>query len=122
MEENVTPRVHPNGALECYKLFWKNYATFEGRARRSEFWWPMLFNVILGSVLYVIPILGYLFAVAVIIPNLAVVSRRLHDTGRAFGWFLIVLIPVVGPILLLIWWAKEGESGQNRFGDNLKGE
>lgn len=121
MEENVTPTVHPNDALECYKLFWKNYATFQGRARRSEFWWPMLFNFILGSILSFIPILAMLFGVAVLIPNLAIVSRRLHDTGRAFGWYFICMVPLVGCILLIIWWAQEGQPGQNRFGDNPKG-
>lgn len=122
MEQPVTQNIHPDGALECYKLFWTNYATFAGRARRSEFWWPMLFNFILGSILSFIPILGVLFAVAVIIPNLAIASRRLHDTGRAFGWYFIVLIPIVGYILLIIWWAQEGQPGQNRFGDNPKGQ
>lgn len=117
MEENVTPTVHPNGALECYKLFWKNYATFEGRARRSEFWWPVLFNAILSCIPYV----GWVIALAALIPNLAVASRRLHDTGRAFGWYFISFIPVVGAILLIIWWAQEGQPGQNRFGDNPKG-
>lgn len=122
MEQPVTQNIHPNGALECYKLFWTNYATFAGRARRSEFWWPMLFNFILGSILAFIPILGVLFAVAVIIPNLAIASRRLHDTGRAFGWYFIGMVPLVGYILLIIWWAQEGQPGQNRFGDNPKGQ
>lgn len=122
MEQPVTQNIHSDGALECYKLFWTNYATFAGRARRSEFWWPMLFNFILGSILAFIPILAVLFGVAVLIPNLAIVSRRLHDTGRAFGWYFIGMVPLVGCILLIIWWAQEGQPGQNRFGDNPKGQ
>ncbi|WP_297831036.1 DUF805 domain-containing protein [uncultured Rikenella sp.] len=116
----ATSNIHPNGAIECYKLFWTNYANFAGRARRSEFWWPTLFNCILAAILRYIPVVGPLFALAVLVPNLAVASRRLHDTGRAFGWFFICLIPVVGTILYIIWQAQDSQPGENRFGANPK--
>lgn len=112
--------IHPNGAMECYKLFWTNYANFAGRARRSEYWWPVLFNSILGYILAFIPFIGPLFALAVLIPNFAVASRRLHDTGRAFGWFFITLVPLVGTILYIIWQAQDSQPGGNRFGANPK--
>ncbi len=116
----ATSNTHPNGAIECYKLFWTNYATFTGRARRSEFWWPTLFNVVLGFILSFIPFVGPLFSLAILVPNFAVASRRLHDTGRAFGWFFICLIPVVGTILYIIWQAQDSQPGENRFGANPK--
>lgn len=117
----ATSNIHPNGAMECYKLFWSNYATFSGRARRSEFWWPVLFNYVISGVLTcILPILGVLFSLAAFIPNFAVASRRLHDTGRAFGWIFINLIPVVGLILYIIWQAQDSQPGENRFGTNPK--
>lgn len=113
--------IHPNGAMDCYKAFWSNYATFSGRARRSEFWWPVLFNYVISGVLTcILPILGVLFSLAVFIPNFAVASRRLHDTGRAFGWIFINLIPIVGTILYIIWQASDSQPGENRFGANPK--
>ncbi len=71
---------------------------------------PIIFSVLLG-----------LYSLAAIIPSLAVSSRRLHDTGRAFGWYFIGLIPLVGIILLLVWYCTDGERGANRFGNNPKG-
>ncbi len=87
----ATSNIHPNGAMECYKLFWTNYANFAGRARRSEFWWPTLFNGILGYILIFIPFIGPLFALAVLVPNLAVASRRLAglsagSSSASFRW------------------------------------
>ncbi|WP_298062901.1 DUF805 domain-containing protein [uncultured Rikenella sp.] len=117
MENNNTaPSIHSSDAFECYKQFWTNYANFSGRARRSEFWWPMLFNFVLGC----IPFVGWLVMLAALVPNLAVASRRLHDTGRAFGWYFILFIPLVGAILYIIWTATDSEQGENRFGANPK--
>ena len=124
MENNNTlePTVHPNGAMDCYKAFWTNYATFSGRARLSEFWWPWLFNAIITLILSAVcgKMISGLFSLAILVPNLAVTSRRLHDTGRAFGWFFIYFIPIVGIVLLFMWTARDGERGENRFGANPK--
>lgn len=96
------------------KTCFSKYATFEGRARRSEFWWFYL-AVFIASW---IPVIGYVVSVATIIPSLAVGARRLHDTGRS-GWNLLwMLLPVIGSILLIVWWASDSNPGDNQYGAN----
>lgn len=103
------------------------YVDFTGRATRAEFWYWMLFVFLAGNILQAIDvwvlgadfgrgILNLLFALAVILPNLAVMARRLHDTGRTGWWILIMLVPFVGIILLIFWWIRPGTEGENRFG------
>jgi uncharacterized membrane protein YhaH (DUF805 family) len=109
----------------CYA----NYATFEGRASRSEYWFFALFHLLLVLVSAIlIPVgIGILMLVVVglgnFLPSLAVTVRRLHDTDHS-GWtYLLILIPLVGPIILLIWLCSRGSWGDNRFGfDPLSGE
>ncbi|WP_420894385.1 DUF805 domain-containing protein [Staphylococcus delphini] len=106
-----TPKV---GFVEAFKLYWTNYVNFKGRSRRSEYWWVMLWHVIimipalfLGVVLMFIPILGWIVAVilfiaiglyslATIIPNLALTVRRFHDVG--FSMLIPILSFIVGII------------------------
>lgn len=93
-----------------------NYAVFTGRARRSEYWWFYLFNILVAW----IPIIGWLWALAVLIPSLAVGVRRLHDTGKS-GWYLLFcLIPLVGSILLIVWFCQDSEPGPNKYGPSPK--
>lgn len=113
-----------------------NYANFEGRARRSEYWYYVLFYGILYIALYAIaiaglamdiPVLGMIggglamiFGLANLIPNLAVGVRRLHDTGKS-GWMLLVgFIPLIGAILLIVWLASDSTPGSNQYGPNPK--
>lgn len=103
------------------KSVFSKYATFTGRARRSEFWYWYLFTFIVGCVLGWIPVLGWLVSIALIIPNLAVGARRLHDTNRSGWWLLLNLIPLVGAIILIIWWVQDSVPGANEYGDNPKG-
>ena len=125
------------------KVVLENYANFTGRARRSEYWYFVLCNFIITMVLYIPMIIsiginkdsdspGFLFYLAyallmiynlaVFIPSLAVTVRRLHDVGKS-GWFyLIGLIPLVGPIILLVWFATDGQPGTNQWGVNPKEE
>ena len=139
-----------------YKKCWSNYATFSGRARRSEFWGFALYNfLILIGIEFVVALivglfimltsdketgfLGALFAapialmvissiysLAAFIPNLAVASRRLHDTGRSFWWYLLILlgiIPIIGLIalvVLLVFFCLDSEPQQNQYGPNPK--
>jgi uncharacterized membrane protein YhaH (DUF805 family) len=93
------------------------YADFNGRAARPEFWWFVLAQVVVSFILNrVHPVLGMLFSLAVLVPSLAVGSRRLHDLGKS-GWLqLLGLIPLVGWIILIYWAAQPGDSAANRYG------
>ncbi|MDR2702015.1 MAG: DUF805 domain-containing protein [Spirochaetaceae bacterium] len=108
----------------------KKYAVFSGRARRKEFWMFFLFNFLIGIVLGIlskIPAVGtviyglsVLYSLAVLIPGLAVSVRRLHDTNRSGFFLFFALIPLVGAIILIVFAAKEGTSGNNNYGPNPK--
>lgn len=112
--------------MNWYLAVLKNYAGFSGRARRKEYWMFVLFNFIaalvlsgLGMVIDTqIPYIVYLLAV--LIPTLAVVFRRLHDTGRSGWWILISLVPLVGGIILLVFMASEGARETNAYGPDPK--
>ena len=97
-----------------------NYTNFSGRARRSEFWWWTLFAFLMG-ILTVIPILGWLIALAMLLPNLAMQVRRLHDTGHSGWWWFIGLIPIIGFIVLLFFYVTDSKPGPNQWGPNPKG-
>lgn len=113
------------GFMEAVKTCFTKYATFSGRARRSEYWYFCLFNAIAALVMKVLSLaidlpLDTIYSVAVFIPGLAVIVRRLHDIGKS-GWFyLIGLIPLVGWILLLVWFCKAGDCGDNAYGPDPK--
>jgi uncharacterized membrane protein YhaH (DUF805 family) len=99
-----------------------NYVKFSGRAVRSEYWFWILFIVVGHIVAAIIDaVLGIyairpLFHLATILPTIAVAVRRLHDTDRTGWWILIGLIPIVGWIILIIWYCEKGTPGPNRFG------
>ena len=118
-----------NWYLRCLEHF----ADFKGRARRKEYWLFVLFNFIAGFILgildgllgWVIPdiglgVLGGIYALAVLVPSLAVCVRRLHDIGKS-GWnYLLALIPLVGSIILWVWFCREGERESNAWGPDPK--
>ena len=110
--------------LTAIKTCFSKYATFKGRARRSEFWFWYLFTVIVGLILECIPvigwIIGWIISIALIIPSWAVGARRLHDTGRSGWWQLLYLLPLVGAIILIIWWCQDSHAGENEYGANPK--
>ena len=96
--------------MNWYLMVLKNYATFNGRARRKEYWMFFLFNIIIAILLAVIEgivgspgIVGMLYSLAVLIPGIAVSVRRLHDTDRSGWWMLIALVPLIGAIVLLVF-------------------
>ena len=102
-----------------------NYAAFEGRSRRKEFWYFMLFFVLsffvagLVDSLIGLPILTGIAFLGLIIPSISVSVRRLHDTGRSGWWYLLSLVPIVS-LVLLVFFVLDGESETNRFGANPK--
>ncbi|MFD7608116.1 DUF805 domain-containing protein [Streptomyces mirabilis] len=101
------------------------YATFAGRARRTEYWWFSVVYVIAtmvivgGSWAVEVPLLSVLLLVF-IVPMLSVSVRRLHDTGRSGRWMFIALIPVVGPVLYLVGMAVDSMPGTNQYGPSPK--
>ena len=106
--------------LTAIKTCFSKYATFKGRARRSEFWVWWLFTFIVGLILGWIPVIGWIISIALIIPNLAVGARRLHDTGRSGWWQLLQLLPIVGIIVLIVFWVQDSNAGENQYGANPK--
>ena len=100
---------------ESISVCFKKYVGFDGRAARSEFWWFALFTFLVSLALGIVSqSLSSLFSLAVLLPSLAVGSRRLHDTDRS-AWFLLLwLIPVIGWIILIVWAIQEGKE-PNRF-------
>jgi uncharacterized membrane protein YhaH (DUF805 family) len=92
------------------------YATFSGRASRSEFWWWFLFMVLATAAGSVISDkLAGLVTLATVLPYVAVTARRLHDIDRSGWWQLISLIPVIGGLVLL-YWCVQPSGGANRYG------
>jgi uncharacterized membrane protein YhaH (DUF805 family) len=111
----------------------KKYAVFSGRSRRAEYWYFVLFNIIVLIVLELIDallgtynfvqgvgLLSGIYSLAVIIPSLAVTVRRLHDIDRTGWWILINLIPLIGTIVLLVFAVTDGTPGNNQYGPNPK--
>jgi uncharacterized membrane protein YhaH (DUF805 family) len=102
------------------------YADFNGRARRSEYWYFVLFNFLISTAVGVvtgligIDWLSYIYSVALLVPGIAVGVRRLHDIGKSGWWLLISFIPLIGGIWLIILMAKEGDHGNNAFGPDPK--
>lgn len=103
---------------ESIRTCFTKYANFNGRAVRSEYWWFVLFSVLVSSALHLInpsDLLGGIFSLAILLPSLAVAARRLHDTNRS-GWFLLLnLIPIIGWIILLVWYVQKGTEGFNQY-------
>lgn len=114
--------------MNYYLQVLKKYATFEGRARRAEYWQFALIHGIISIVLNALTLAGegfavlfFVYAIGVLLPGLAVQVRRLHDVGKS-GWFLLIsLIPIVGAIWLLVLQCKDGDMGRNNYGENPKG-
>ena len=106
------------------------YATFSGRARRSEYWWYVLFYAILAILASIIDsamgtdpgrtgIVGTILGLALLLPSIAVSVRRLHDTGRSGWWLLLALVPIVGAIVLIVWYCQDSH-GDNQYGPSPK--
>lgn len=110
---------------EAISSGFSNYVGFAGRAPRSEFWYWVLFVFILTILASVIdnaiigmPIVGTIVSLGLLLPGIAVSVRRLHDIDRTGWWILIGLVPLVGAILLLIWYCSKGTPGPNTYGSD----
>ena len=108
--------------VQAIQSGFRNYANFMGRSRRSAFWWWVLFQflalmvaAVLDSVIRT-PLFYMLTALGLLLPALALEIRRLHDTNRSGWWVFISLVPIVGIILLIVWWCGEGTRGPNKYG------
>ena len=121
--------------MTAVKTVLGKYATFSGRATRPEYWWWVLATIILYIILGVIdgalvaPMMGQesfapdavqplsvIASLALLLPNLAVAVRRLHDTDRSGWWLLISFIPIIGTLVLIYFLVLRGTEGSNRFG------
>ena len=124
---------------EAIKSFWTKYAIFKGRSRRSEYWWIQLFLVLTNLAVAAIDlalmdgdverfianggggIVGLVWILVTIVPALAVLVRRLHDTGKSGWWALIGFVPIVGAIILLVFTVLDSEVAENKHGPYPKG-
>ena len=126
------------GFAEAIRSFWSNYATFKGRARRSEYWFIQLFliitNVAVGAIDFALMngdvdrfianggggIVGLVWIFVTIVPALAVLVRRLHDTGKSGWWVLMGFVPFAGAIVLFVFSVLDSTPGENKYGLSLK--
>ncbi len=128
--------------MDAVKNVYRNYVTFSGRAPRSEYWWYILFSVLVSIVIMIVEgalglgqgnfssgdggfsanyaggPLSFIWSLGNLLPSLAVGVRRLHDTDRSGWWLLLALVPVIGAIVLIVFFATKGTGGGNRFGND----
>ena len=115
------------GFGEAIQSGFKNYVGFSGRASRSEYWFWVLFAFLvslvakigdagLGGGMSSVGLLGGIVTLALLLPNIAMAMRRLHDRDKSGWWLLLVFIPLIGAIILIVWFVMRGTQGPNRFG------
>jgi uncharacterized membrane protein YhaH (DUF805 family) len=114
--------------VEAIQSGFSNYVNFSGRAQRSAYWWWALFYFIvlivaeiLDSVIFGSPVLYLIITLALLLPTIALGVRRLHDTDRSGWWLLIAFIPLIGAIVLIVFFVQKGTTGPNRFGPDPLG-
>lgn len=103
------------------RVFLEKYVSFQGRANRKEFWYSFLFVFVVNLLLGLIPgkagmIIQIIWSLAILLPTLGVAARRLHDINKT-GWLILLcLIPLIGEIILIVWWARKGDEAANQYG------
>ena len=126
------------GFTEAVKSFWSSYTMFRGRSRRSEYWFIQLFLIITNLAAGAIDlalmrgdvdrfianggggIVGLIWIFVTILPALAVLVRRLHDTGKSGWWVVLGLIPLVGGVVLFVFSVLDSTAGENQYGTSVK--
>ena len=119
--------------MNWFLVVLKKYATFSGRAQRAEYWYFLLFSTLILIVLSVVDdmtgsyneetgwgLMSGLYSIAVLLPSIAVGVRRLHDTVRSGWWLLIGMIPLIGTIVLIVFFVQDSTPGDNAYGPNPK--
>lgn len=104
------------GFAETLTYFFNHYADFDGRARRQEYWYMALWDLIFNLV----PFVNILWIIATIIPSLALSARRLHDTGKSGLLLLILLVPIVGWIVIFVFTLQDSDPMPNQYGPSPK--
>lgn len=126
------------GFGEAIQSFFSNYVNFKGRARRSEYWFVTLFLFLTTLGATVIDaavfggdiddflfsggwgVVGILWSLAVLLPSIALLVRRLHDSGKSAWWILIILVPFAGAIVLFVFSLLDSTPGENKHGPSPK--
>ena len=110
----------PRGFTEALGVCLPRYWQFSGRASRSEYWWFFLWTLLppllVGPLGDVGGSLAAIVQLVLVVPALSVFCRRMHDTGRSGWWWLVGLVPVLGPIVLLVLLCQPGQRRANRYG------
>ena len=114
--------------MEWYLKVLNKYAEFDGRAHRTEYWMFVLFNVLIsiglglvgGLIGHGLQFLSSLYALAVLVPGIAVAIRRLHDIGKSGWWLLVAFVPLIGAIILLVYFVQDSQPENNQYGPNPK--
>ena len=116
--------------IEAYKRYLKNYANFNGRSTRSDYWYVVLVNIlisfILGFVSFFIPdlagflsIITMLYSLTILVPSLAICVRRLHDINKSGWYYLLALIPIVGSIIVIVFFCTASVDENNKYGSRV---
>jgi uncharacterized membrane protein YhaH (DUF805 family) len=116
--------------MNWYLKVIKQYANFSGRARRTEYWMFTLINTLISIGLMIITqfvdqrlsVLNVIYSLALLIPALAVIVRRLHDVNKSGWMYLLMLLPIIGWIWILVLLFTEGTRGENKYGVDPKAE
>lgn len=118
--------------IEAYKRFLRNYANFNGRSNRGDYWWVILCNAIIGFCLgFIGGLLGEkattlvstivsLYSLAIVVPGIALVVRRLHDINKSGWYYFMALIPIAGPIIFLIYMCTDSVNEGNQYGERVE--
>lgn len=116
--------------IEAYKKFLMNYANFSGRSSRADYWWVVLANILIGFIIGFICGLLQLdqsvsmcvsgvYSLAVLIPGIALVVRRLHDINKSGWYYFMGLIPLAGPIIVLVYMLTDSVNENNQYGERV---